>query len=383
MSATSCSYIERVVKAKGKLLIASISLYALGGDHTAGRTVTGEFTALMGPSGAGKTTLMDCIALRQRSFEGAIHVDGRSPKSDYFTQTGYVHQKELFFSSLTSREHLVFHAINRLGGKYTKDQCMKRVDEVINEVELARCADTIIGGGEFALVKGLSGGERKRLSIGTELLSHPKIIFLDEPTSGLDSVMGELVTNLLAALATGKNGGPRRVIMCVIHTPSSRMWSHFSHVLLLATGGFMAYHGTREALFPYFKSLGYDVPPNYNPADFALEVFTQTFSRSPLENIASAFSHHGRLIRCFCICSKTCFHIPIVLTAPFFPFAFLRSSRLSLAPKSKERRRCGSSRISPSAWKSSIDSPPRPITTLSPVWPRPAGQALGTSYKQR
>ena len=153
--------------------------------HIAGRTVTGEFTALMGPSGAGKTTLMDCIALRQRAFEGAIHVDGRSPKSDYFTQTGYVHQKELFFSSLTSREHLMFHSINRLGGKYTKDQCLKRVDEVINEVELMRCADTIIGGGEFALVKGLSGGERKRLAIGTELLSHPKIIFLDEPTSGM------------------------------------------------------------------------------------------------------------------------------------------------------------------------------------------------------
>lgn len=154
-------------------------------SYTAGRTVTGEFTALMGPSGAGKTTLMDCIALRQRSFEGAIHVDGRSPKSDYFTHTGYVHQKELFFSSLTSREHLMFHSINRLGGKYTKHQCLKRVDEVINEVELMRCADTIIGGGEFALVKGLSGGERKRLAIGTELLSHPKIIFLDEPTSGV------------------------------------------------------------------------------------------------------------------------------------------------------------------------------------------------------
>lgn len=122
------------------------------------------------------------------------------------------------------------------------------------------------------IIPGLSGGERKRLAIGTELLSHPKIIFLDEPTSGLDSVMGELVTGLLSALASGKTGGPRRVIMCVIHTPSSRMWSHFSHVLLLATGGYMAYHGSREALFPYFKSLGYAIPENYNPADFALEV---------------------------------------------------------------------------------------------------------------
>ena len=67
----------------------------------------------------------------------------------------------------------------------------------------------------------------------THLPTHP----------GLDSVMGELVTNLLSALASGKTGGPRRVIMCVIHTPSSRMWGHFSHVLLLATGGYMAYHG--------------------------------------------------------------------------------------------------------------------------------------------
>ena len=84
--------------------------------------------------------------------------------------------------------------------------------------------------------------------------------------------MGELVTKLLWSLASGATGGPRRIIICVIHTPSSRMWGHFSHVLLLATGGWMAYHGTREGLFPFFTSLGYTIPTNYNPADFALEV---------------------------------------------------------------------------------------------------------------
>jgi hypothetical protein len=85
--------------------------------------------------------------------------------------------------------------------------------------------------------------------------------------------MGELVTSLLWNLASGATpGSRRRIIMCVIHTPSSRMWSHFSHVLLLATGGYMAYHGSQQGLIPYFQGLGYQVPGNFNPADFSLEI---------------------------------------------------------------------------------------------------------------
>jgi ATP-binding cassette, subfamily G (WHITE), member 2 len=88
--------------------------------------------------------------------------------------------------------------------------------------------------------------------------------------------MGELVTGLLWDLARGHKNANRRIIICVIHTPSSRMWQHFSHVCLLATGGKMAYHGSRAELMPFLMSLGYKMPEAYNPSDFALEVVSAT-----------------------------------------------------------------------------------------------------------
>lgn len=252
--------------------------------NIAGQTQSGQFTALMGPSGAGKTTLMDCIALRNRKWFGAIKLNGKSPKGDYFNSTAYVHQKELFFTQLTVKEHLRFHAVCRLAPKRSTEECYRRVDKIIKEVNLEKSADTIIGGGEFYVIKGLSGGERKRLAIGTELLAQPKILFLDEPTSGLDSVMGELITELLMNLAAGANGGKRRIIFCVIHTPSSKMWNTFSHVLLLSAGGKLAYHGKRTDLMPFLSSIDYNVPQNYNPADYALEVISKPIVEEPGTN---------------------------------------------------------------------------------------------------
>lgn len=84
--------------------------------------------------------------------------------------------------------------------------------------------------------------------------------------------MGDLVCELLNGLASGRKGGMKRIIFCVIHTPSSKMWSSFTHVLLLGRGGRLAYHGERAKLLPYLTTLGYNVPTNYNPADYALEV---------------------------------------------------------------------------------------------------------------
>lgn len=109
----------------------------------------------MGPSGCGKTSLLDCIALRNKNFTGTLRQEGAALTGVYFLDTGYVHQKELFFSHLSVREHLTFHAINRMARIKTREECEARVDEVMLEVDLTRVAETQIGGGDLYVTKGM------------------------------------------------------------------------------------------------------------------------------------------------------------------------------------------------------------------------------------
>ena len=160
-----------------------------GGEKTilqnvVGRAEAGTFNAILGPSGCGKTSLLNCLALRNSSFMGALRLDGKPLNGSFFLQAGYVHQKELFFPHVTVREHLTFHAINRLSRIRTPDECKARVEAVLQEVDMMKVGDSQIGGGDFYVFAGLSGGERKRLNIATELLADPLILLLDEPNSG-------------------------------------------------------------------------------------------------------------------------------------------------------------------------------------------------------
>ena len=153
----------------------------------AGRTVSGELTAILGPSGAGKTTLLECISLRNRNFDGCVQYDGQAPQGRFFTLSAFVHQEEMLYGFLTPREHLTFHAVAHMSGGgggwcggggatddgkdngshagVSQDNMARRVEEVIREVKLEKCADTLIGGSDpvFA-IKGISGG--------TEALDH-------------------------------------------------------------------------------------------------------------------------------------------------------------------------------------------------------------------
>ena len=238
-------------------------------QNVVGKAEAGTFSAILGPSGCGKTSLLDCLALRNRRFTGTLRLDGQPLTGAFFLHTGYVHQKELFFPHMTSRELLRFHAITRLSRVLTHDECMARVGTVLREVDLTKAADTKIGGGELYVTKGLSGGERKRLNIALELLADPSVLLLDEPTSGLDSVMGELVCLLLHDLACRD---PKRIVICALHSPSSRLFTLFSHVTLLTSNGELAYWGTRKQLLPFFERLGFVCPPRFNPADLCLEL---------------------------------------------------------------------------------------------------------------
>lgn len=156
--------------------------------NVVGHAEKGQMLALMGASGAGKSSLLDCISLRNHRFEGCVYLDRNPVDTHFFSSTAYVHQVDMFFATLTVREHLTFHAMVRVRKEVAVADRLRRVEEVIEAVNLSKCAESLIGGPQ-AFIRGISGGERKRLSVATELLSDPEIIFADEPTSGLDAFM--------------------------------------------------------------------------------------------------------------------------------------------------------------------------------------------------
>lgn len=238
----------------------------------AGKTESGQLTAIMGPSGCGKTTLLECISLRNRRFDGAVHFDGRAPGGDAFTVSVLVHQKELLFGFMTPREYLTFHGLARMEHTHTRAQIDQRIQEVLSDMKLEKCADTLVGGTDpFFQKKGLSGGERKRLAIAYEMLLAPSMIFLDEPSSGLDSVMSESIFQSLKDLADGG-----RIVLASVHCPSSEACQLFSHLMLLTYDGRVAYHGPTLQGIGYFSALKYFCPEHYNPADFYLKLISFT-----------------------------------------------------------------------------------------------------------
>ncbi len=183
-----------------------------------------------------------------------------------------VHQQELLFAFMTPREYLTFHGLARMGKTHTRKDIEQRIEEVMVEMKLEKCADTLVGGTDtMVFKKGLSGGERKRLTIAYEILLAPSMIFLDEPSSGLDSVMSE---SIFASLKDLADGG--RVVMASVHCPSSEACLLFSHLMLLTYDGRLAYHGPTLDGIRYFSTLKYFCPEHYNPADFYLKLISFT-----------------------------------------------------------------------------------------------------------
>eukprot|EP00884_Botryococcus_braunii_P016367 jgi/Botrbrau1/3413/Bobra.0337s0046.1 len=226
----------------------------------------GEVLALMGPSGSGKTTLLSIIGQRAQKHmrrNGEVLFNGHSLNKRMKRQIGYVMQDDLLYESLTVWEVLYYAAMLRLPRNMSIQEKKDRVLTVIKALGIMSCKDTIIGG---FFRKGISGGERKRVSIGHELLINPSVLLLDEPTSGLDSTTAMHVLDILRQLATGG-----RAVVTTIHQPSSRLYQTLDKLLLLSQGHAL-YYGPAQEADAFFSSLGYRLPYRVNIADFILDL---------------------------------------------------------------------------------------------------------------
>ncbi|XP_021295062.1 ABC transporter G family member 35-like [Herrania umbratica] len=242
------------------------------------RGVTGAFrpgvlTALMGVSGAGKTTLMDVLAGRKTGgyIEGDIRISGFPKKQETFARiSGYCEQNDIHSPQVTVRESLIYSAFLRLPKEVSNEEKMVFVDEVMELVELDNLKDAIVG---LPGVTGLSTEQRKRLTIAVELVANPSIIFMDEPTSGLDARAAAIVMRTVRnTVDTG------RTVVCTIHQPSIDIFEAFDELLLMKRGGQVIYSGplgrNSHKIIEYFESIPGipKIKEKYNPATWMLEV---------------------------------------------------------------------------------------------------------------
>ncbi|ORX75152.1 ABC transporter G family protein [Basidiobolus meristosporus CBS 931.73] len=232
----------------------------------------GQMTALMGSSGAGKTTLLDVLAKRKTIgvVEGDIFLNGNPLQVDFERITGYVEQMDVHNPFLTVREALQFSAKMRQPMDVPLEEKYEYVETVLKMMEMQHLGDALIGMLEAG--QGISVEERKRLTIGMELVAKPTILFLDEPTSGLDSQSSYNIIKFIRKLADSG-----MALVCTIHQPSSILFEHFDRLLLLARGGKVAYFGdigeNSAVMNEYFERNGARrCEQSENPAEYILEV---------------------------------------------------------------------------------------------------------------
>ncbi|XP_071721627.1 ABC transporter G family member 22-like [Rutidosis leptorrhynchoides] len=226
----------------------------------------GEVLALMGPSGSGKTSLLNVLGGRiqsQPTVGGSITYNDKPYSKFLKSRIGFVTQDDVLFPHLTVKETLTYAALLRLRKVLTKEQKEKRAEDVIHELGLERCQDTMIGG---SFVRGVSGGERKRVCIGNEIIINPSLLFLDEPTSGLDSTTALRTVQMLQDIAEAG-----KTVVTTIHQPSSRLFHKFDKLILLGKGSLLYFGKASEAMI-YFSSIGCSPLIAMNPAEFLLDL---------------------------------------------------------------------------------------------------------------
>ncbi|XP_047052226.1 ABC transporter G family member 1-like [Lolium rigidum] len=234
-------------------------------DGVSGSAREGEIMAVLGASGAGKSTLIDALAgrIQRGSLQGAVTLNGDALDSSLLRViSSYVMQDDLLYPMLTVAETLMYSAEFRLPRSLSASKKRSRVEVLIDQLGLRAAANTIIGDEGH---RGVSGGERRRVSIGIDIIHDPIILFLDEPTSGLDSTSAFMVVKVLQRIA--RSGS---VVIMSIHQPSYRILGLLDRLLFLSSGR-TVYYGPPAALPRFFSELGQPIPDGENPAEFALD----------------------------------------------------------------------------------------------------------------
>ena len=238
-------------------------------DGVSGHASTGHVMALMGPTGSGKTTLLSALANRldpsvTMSDSSKISYGGKKWYRPLKRRVGFVEQDDVTYPELTVRQALTFAARLRLSDKEAREP---RVNELLAQMRLEKVADTLIGGG---LQRGVSGGERKRVCIATELISKPMLLFCDEPSSGLDSETALVIIGVLRELSLDKQNPC--CVVCSIHQPSSQVYSLFDDLCFLDSGRCVYFGPAGQNAIDYFVGLAkVPCPANYNPPDWFME----------------------------------------------------------------------------------------------------------------
>ena len=237
--------------------------------NVSGYAKSGECLAIMGGSGAGKSTLLNVLSDRiiinkDMVLEGEVKLNNRPfIWEEYKQTTGFVMQRDIFFQEQTVKEVFDFNVMMKSPHLSQKEKERKE-KAMVEMLKLQKAEHNYIGG---KFIKGISGGEKRRLNLGAELLSDPKILFLDEPTSGLDSYTSFIIIDNLRRLARAKN----MIIVYTIHQPSMEIAQRFDNLMILHRGRVM-YFGRYIDTVDYFAELGFSAPDTKNPIEFFIEV---------------------------------------------------------------------------------------------------------------
>ncbi|KAJ5671512.1 ABC transporter G family member [Penicillium longicatenatum] len=250
-----------------------------------GASTPGQITAIMGASGAGKTTFLDILARKNK--RGAVHgnffVNGEKiSDNDYKSMIGFVDQEDTMLPTLTVHETIQTSALLRLPRDMSLAAKEQRVLEVEKQLGIYHIKDQLIGSEEGS-GRGISGGEKRRVGIACELVTSPSILFLDEPTSGLDAYNAFNVVECLVTLAKTYN----RTVIFTIHQPRSNIVALFDRLVLLASGR-TVYSGPFSTCQQYFDQIGYTCPPGFNIADYLVDLTMHAgSSRSYTDEVGS------------------------------------------------------------------------------------------------
>ncbi|KAJ0041499.1 hypothetical protein Pint_27769 [Pistacia integerrima] len=257
-------------KLEGKWLSQEVDLL----HKITGYAPKGCITAVMGPSGAGKSTFLDAVAGRiaSGSLKGRVSLDGMEVSPSLIKRTSaYIMQEDRLFPMLTVYETLMFAADFRLGSISWSDK-QQRVEKLIDQLGLTSARNTYIGDEG---TRGVSGGERRRVSIGVDIIHGPFLLFLDEPTSGLDSTSAHSVIEKVHNIA--RSGS---TVILTIHQPSSRIQLLLDHLIILARGQLM-YQGSPKDVTLHLNRMGRKVPKGENSIEYLIDVI-QEYDQSEL-----------------------------------------------------------------------------------------------------